>query len=103
MSWRVSPVAPRALEVLGASYEDAWTANRTTLVERLQSIGEHQLAGHYTAYYLAAWQYFLSGYQDGRAGRDAIRFGAAAISRGQEIGRQVVSSNSAQDDLSSRL
>ena len=87
MSWRVSPTAPRALEVLGLPFETAWSSNRTALVRHLEAAGEQQLAGDYVTFYLRAWDYFLSGNQDEQAGSDALLAGARVLARGIEIGR----------------
>jgi hypothetical protein len=85
ISWRVSPSGPRALELLGVPYGEAWTMNRTAIARRLRELGELQLADDYAAFYLHAWESFLSGYADTEAMRRAILAGARVLHRGGEI------------------
>jgi hypothetical protein len=82
LNWRVSPVAPRVLEVLGAPYSEAWSLNRTHLVAELRAAGLDELADAYAAYYLGGWRLFVEGgegdapLQVFRAGSEVIRLGA---------------------------
>jgi len=85
MSWRVSPAGPRVLHVLGLSTEKAWSVNRTEAVSLLKEMGQEQLARDYADYYLSAWEYYLSGYADGSAGRLSLLAGARVLGRGGEI------------------
>lgn len=85
LSWRVSPVGPRVLSLLGVPYEEAWGTNRTRIVELLTAFGVAQLAADYAAFYLHGWDYFLSGYKDGDAGRLAVLSGARALEGGIAI------------------
>jgi len=71
MNWRLSPIAPRVLEVLGVPYEEAWSLNRTGLVLALEERGLDELAQAYAAYYLAGWEAFLAG-PDGREAGSAL-------------------------------
>jgi hypothetical protein len=86
MVWRVSPTGPRALCLLGVPFADAWTANRTRLVEMLEDAGEAEFAARYSQFYLSGWDYFLSGYGDHDAGRRALLAGIDVLRRGVEIG-----------------
>lgn len=85
MSWRVSPTAPRVLELLGLPFDVAWSSNRTALVRHLHAVGEVLLAIDYAAFYLHAWEYFLSGLQAERAGSEAVLAGARVLTRGVAI------------------
>lgn len=85
MTWRVAPSGPRILTVIGVPFLDAWTTNRTATVRRLCSEGQGELAGCYAAFYIHAWDYFLSGYTDGDAARAAIRAGAEVLAAGVRI------------------
>lgn len=82
LNWRVSPVAPRVLEVLGTPYAEAWSMNRTHLVAELRAQTLDKLAETYQAYYLAGWRLFLEGAGGGaaadvlRAGIEVVRLGA---------------------------
>lgn len=87
LNWRLSPVAPRALSLLGVDYEVAWSVNRTQAVELLRENGQDELATHYTSYYLAAWKFFLSKWRDGDAGRSAFSAALRALSLGADLGR----------------
>jgi hypothetical protein len=83
--WRVSPTGPRALHLLGASFAEVWTANRTRVVALLEDLDESEFADRYTQFYLSGWDYFLSGYGDHDAGRRALLAGIDVIRRGIEI------------------
>lgn len=87
MSWRVSPTAPRVLELKGLPFVDTWSANRTQLVKLLRSSGEEDLATTYAEFYLRSWSYFLSGDVDSGAGRAAILAGSRVLRRGVELAR----------------
>ena len=87
MSWRASPTGPRVLHILGLPTEEAWSVNRTVAVSLLEEMGEENLAQDYADYYLNAWEYYLSGYTDGNAGRASIVAGAKVLNRGGEIAR----------------
>ncbi len=79
ISWRVSPIGPRALTVLGADYEEAWSFNRTRIIPLLEELGESGLATAYRTFYLSAWDYFLSNYADSAAARAAVIAGVNAM------------------------
>jgi hypothetical protein len=85
LNWRVSPVAPRVLHVLGVDFTEAWTMNRTHAVRHLGDLECADLAEAYASYYLAAWQGFLSGWADGEAMRTAVAAGMKAIRLGAEL------------------
>jgi hypothetical protein len=85
LSWRVAPTGPRALDLLGVRPERAWSINRTAIVGLLQEVGEAKLAGDYAGYYLSAWDYVLSGREDGDAGRASAASGVRVLERGIEI------------------
>lgn len=87
LSWRVSPVGPRVLSLLGAAYDDAWGMNRTEIVSRLSELGEHRLADDYSQFYLAGWDYFLSDGLDTDAGRLCLASGARVIDGGISMAR----------------
>jgi len=87
LNWRLSPVASRALSVLGVDYDVAWSVNRTQAVELLRENGQDELATYYSSYYLAAWQFFLSNWKDGDAGRSAFSAAVRALRLGADLGR----------------
>ena len=87
MSWRVSPAGPRVLHITGLPTEVAWSVNRTSVVSLLEEKGQERLARDYADYYLHAWEYYLSGYADGNAGRLALIAGTKVLNRGMEIAR----------------
>jgi hypothetical protein len=93
--WRVSPTGPRALHLLGASFAEVWTANRTRVVALLEELDEREFADRYTQFYLSGWDYFLSGCGDHDAGRRALLAGIDVIRRGIEIADSWSSSSSA--------
>lgn len=86
LTWRVGPAAPRALEVLGVPYNQAWGCNRSTLVKLLEEVGQVELARAYTSFYLHEWTFFLSGYKDGAAGRAIVRSAAQVLRLAIEVG-----------------
>jgi hypothetical protein len=87
MNWRVSPTGPRVLELLHVPYSEAWSMNRTAIAARLRAEGEEQLAADYAAYYLHAWEYFLSGYGSGEEGRAAVLAGARVLAAGVRMAK----------------
>jgi len=88
LGWRVSPVGPRVLSVLGVDFETAWSANRTVVVGLLAELGQGQLARHLVTYYEAAWDGFLSGWHDGNACRAAFGAAVRALRLGASIGAE---------------
>ena len=86
-SWRVSPTAARVASVRSGEPERAWSSNRSELMSWLVELGERALAEDITDYYLQAWQFFLSGYHDGDAGRSALLTAARLLERGAAIAR----------------
>ena len=89
LNWRVSPVGPRVLSALGTAYGVAWSANRTTTVAMLRDRGEDVVAAEYVGYYEHAWQFFLSGWRDSAAGRNAFAHAIRTLEAGAEIGARV--------------
>lgn len=87
MNWRLSPIAPRVLEVLGEPYEEVWSLNRTGLVRALEERGLDELAEAYAAYYLAGWDAFLAGAEGRKAGSalPALRAGVRVIELSAEF------------------
>lgn len=85
LSWRVAPLGPRVLSVLGAGYDTAWSANRTEAVALLDAWGQAELAGHITDFYAAAWVGFRSGWRDADAGRAAFAAGIRALRLGAGV------------------
>jgi len=85
MVWRVSPIGSKVLVLRDVTPDEAWGANRTTLVSKLESLGERQLSADYAGFYLSGWDYFLSGYADHDAARSALASGIRAIRRAVEI------------------
>ncbi len=83
LNWRVSPVAPRVIELAGVSYDETWSMNRTSLVAALIEAGQAELARAYRSYYEAGWRRFLDGEGDApsrevlRAGVEVMRLGIA--------------------------
>jgi len=89
LSWRVSPTGPRALSTLGVNPLEAWSGNRTRTVETLLALGKNDLAAAYLRFYVRSWDYFLSGYVDSDAGREAAGAGYAVIKLGAEIASSI--------------
>jgi len=85
--WRVSPVGPMVLGILGLESDRVWCANRTEFVSLLKERGERQLAEDYAGFYLSGWDYFLSSYTDSGAACSALTAGLEAVRRGVEIAR----------------
>jgi hypothetical protein len=85
MAWRVSPVGPRVLILLGHEPEAAWSLNRTSAVSYFTEAGEQKLAEDYARFYLSGWDYFLSGYSDYMAAKDSLSAGLNVLSRSIQI------------------
>lgn len=81
LNWRVSPVAPRVIELAGTPYVEAWSMNRTALVAALIEAGQGPLAAAYRAYYEAGWRRFLEG-EGGAPTREVVRAGVEVIRLG---------------------
>ena len=69
LSWRVSPTGARVLDLLGMDPDQTWRMTRTAVVRALREHGQDPLADAIIEYYLTAWDYFLSAYQDTDAAR----------------------------------
>ena len=85
LTWRVSPAGPRVLHISGLGTADVWSLNRTAVVAKLNEAGRHCLADDYAAFYMFAWDYFLSRYENNEAGRYAIGAGARVLTQASEI------------------
>lgn len=85
--WRVSPAGPRVLHISGVDMELAWDLNRTGVVSTLFELGHDDIAKQYAEFYLAGWRYFLSGFENADAGRDAITAAVEVISMGAEVAK----------------
>jgi hypothetical protein len=89
LSWRIGPTGSRILSVLGADFQTAWGGNRTQIYTRLKCFDQAELADHYAAFYLLAWDFFRSGYQNTNAAREAVLAGVAVLKAGLAIGSTV--------------
>jgi hypothetical protein len=89
LAYRVSPVGSRALNLLGVDPEEAWSMNRSSTVARLEELGQHELAAAIRTYYLAGWEYFLSGLADGSLARTVMRHAMAVIEFGHDLVRTI--------------
>jgi hypothetical protein len=85
LSWRVSPVGPRALVLLGVAPAEAWSLSRSGVIPVLEIAGQAELAADYCRVYLASWDYFLSGYRDAAAAREAVAAAHAVLARGAAL------------------
>lgn len=85
LSWRVSPTGARVLDLLGMDPDQSWSMNRSGVVRALCEFGQQPLADKLEAYYLAAWDYYLSGLTDSSAARAAIRAGVEAVKLGYAV------------------
>ena len=73
ISWRVAPTGPRLLTLAGWPPDGAWRLSRSEIVEALHGLDAYRsLAGDYAGFYLATWDYFLSGLQDTTSARRAV-------------------------------
>lgn len=91
--WRVSPTGPRALHVYGLDTEQAWSMNRTRVTLALRDLGLTSLADGYADFYMASWDYFLSGFTDSDVGRSAIEAAVRVLTESAEIGQQWLTAN----------
>ncbi len=88
LNWRVSPVGPLVLGLLGVDYTTTWSANRTGIIELLHQHGAHELATDYAAYYTSGWSFWLSGWRDGDAGRSAFLAAVRTINGGAALAKR---------------
>lgn len=102
ITWRVGPVAPRVLHLLGVDFTTAWSMNRTGCIRLLSEHGRAELADAYATYYLSAWTAFSSGWTDAEAARTAFAAGIQAIRLGAEIGRAMLAGWSPSSSSSAR-
>ena len=84
LNWRISPIAPRVLSMLGVPFEDAWSMNRTRLVAALEDRGYADLARAYAGYYRAGWDLLLEG-PDSGAATEAVRSAVEALTRAAHL------------------
>lgn len=94
LTWRISPVGPLALHLSGLDTKHVWTLNRTRVTTALRGLALHDLADAYIAFYLYAWDYFLSGFTDTTACRTAILAGTQVLTEGADLGQQWLTANS---------
>ncbi|MEZ4502452.1 MAG: hypothetical protein R3C39_07495 [Dehalococcoidia bacterium] len=87
LNWRISPIAPRVLSMLGTPFEEAWSMNRTRLVATLEERGHADLAHAYAGYYRAGWRLFLEGFESGAA-IEAVRRGVDALTQGARLAEE---------------
>jgi hypothetical protein len=88
LNWRVSPVAPRLLEVLGEPYDAVWSLNRTQLIAVLQARGLSEFVEAYATYYLRGWDAFIAtqGSTEEVDGHlEVLRAGMRVVTLGQEL------------------
>ena len=91
--WRVGPAGPLVLHISGLDTAHVWSLNRTRAAAALRDLGLGDLADAYRDFYLAAWDYFLSGFADASVCRRAILAGTRVLSEGRELGRQWLEAN----------
>lgn len=87
LAWRVGPTGSRVLSVLGADFETAWGGNRTHIYQQLLMLGQTEFAQAYAQFYLRAWDFFCSGYQNTDAAREAGLAGVRVLETGLAIGK----------------
>jgi len=90
LTWRISPTAPRVLQLFGMTTAEAWSLNRTGLVRALEDKQQATLAAAYTDFYLYAWEYFLSGNADTGAVHCAIKSAAQVLQIATEIANKSI-------------
>lgn len=86
LAWRVGPTGSRVLSVLGADFETAWGGNRTHIYQQLLKLGQTELAKNYAQFYLQAWDFFCSGYQNTNAARKEAVNPSATYAAAREAG-----------------
>lgn len=91
--WRVAPAGPLALHVSGLDTAHVWSLNRTSVTAALRDLGLGDLADAYRDFYLAAWDYFLSGFTDTDACRAAILAATGVLTESAALGRQWLEAN----------
>ncbi len=65
LTWKIGPVPARILtHELNENPYTIWSWNRSTLVEKLQSVNLNQLAKSYSNFYNEGWQLYLSNFND---------------------------------------
>lgn len=87
LTWRIGPTGPRVLSVLGADFEAAWGHNRTHIYGKLKEFNQLGLAENYAGFYLNAWDFYRSGYQNTDAARTATLMGVRVLELGLDIGK----------------
>ncbi|TFF91227.1 hypothetical protein EU545_04990 [Candidatus Thorarchaeota archaeon] len=79
MTYRVSPAPVRLLSQTHDSPIDLWGLNRSDISRELRNESYGDIAEHYRAYYLAAWNLFLSAFTDLKAFRTTTSQGYYAL------------------------
>ncbi len=92
--WRVAPVGPLVLHISGLDTEHVWNLNRTRATAALRDLSFANLANDYRAFYLSAWDYFLSEFIDTNACRAAILAATCVLTEGGERGQRWLNANS---------
>ncbi len=75
MSWRVSPSPVRLLSILHEDPMEAWRWNRSTVARALVEEGYGHISISYRAYYLAAWEMYLTDFKDANVQRELLKRG----------------------------
>ena len=96
LTWRVSPVGSRVTHISGVDTETAWSLNRTGAVAMLRETGHGGLADSYASFYISAWDYFLSSYQDTGAGRAALSSSVEVLSKAEPVASAWLASHPAE-------
>lgn len=91
--WRVAPAGPLVLHISGLDTAHVWSVNRTRVTAALRDLGLGDLADAYRDFYLAAWDYFLSGFSDTNACRGAILAATGVLTEGGDLARQWLVAN----------
>lgn len=88
LAWRVSPAGPRLLTNLEMDPYDAWTLNRSGVIQELANRGHAPLAHACADFYLAAWDGANSGFRDDEAAQRALNAVGRLYSEGTAFLRQ---------------
>jgi hypothetical protein len=85
LTWRVAPAGPRLLTQLGRTPYDVWAMNRTSVTRTLQSLRHGEVAAAYAGFYLAAWDGYLTGFEDARPALRAVEAAHRLFSTGRRL------------------
>lgn len=94
LTFRVGSTGPRLLTQLGMDPYDAWSLNRTSVVDALCTLEHSDLAEAYADFYLAGWDGYRSGFRDSDAARRAL----LAADRLFRLGRGHIAEDSAPSE-----